>query len=143
LFDGLVHFNLHGLEKLDALRVGGIVIDAGGVDVGDLLVKPPLGGADVLNPAEQFIEVIEWLVGVFEPFVVENEPLDDELDFSSFARWAEKRTSANRRKIRPRTGSEYSDCFNPAPAQIGLPRPRGVFPRLRWRHLSRRGQSTA
>ena len=36
---------------------------------------------------------------------------------SNFARWAEKRTSANRRKIRPRTGSEYSDCLSPAPAQ--------------------------
>jgi len=44
--DGPVHFVLHRLEELDAGRLGGIVINAGGVDVGDLLVKTPLGSAD-------------------------------------------------------------------------------------------------
>ena len=34
--DGPVHFILHGLEELDADRLGGVVINAGGVDVGDL-----------------------------------------------------------------------------------------------------------
>ena len=50
--DRPVHFVLHGLEEPDALRLGGVVINAGGVDVGDLLVEAPLGGADVLNPPE-------------------------------------------------------------------------------------------
>ncbi len=77
--DGPVHLVLHGLEELDAVRLGGVVINAGGVDVGDLLVEPPLGGADVLNPAEQFVEVIEGLVGILEAFVVEDEAFDDEL----------------------------------------------------------------
>jgi hypothetical protein len=53
--DGPVQLVLHGLEKLDALRPGGVVINAGGVNVRDFLVKPPLRGADVLNPAEQFV----------------------------------------------------------------------------------------
>ena len=76
--DGPVHFVLHGLEELDALRLGGVVINAGGVNVGDLLVESPLGGADVLNPAEQFLEIIEGLVGVFQAFVVEDKAFDDE-----------------------------------------------------------------
>ena len=33
--------------------------------------------------------------------------------FSSLARWAAKRTSAKRRKIRPRTGAEYSWDLSP------------------------------
>ena len=33
--------------------------------------------------------------------------------FSSLARWAAKRTSAKRRKMRPRTGAEYSWDFRP------------------------------
>ena len=76
--DGPVHFVLHGLEEFDADRLGRIVIAAGGIDVGDLLVEAPLGGADVLNPPEQLLEIIEGLVGIFQAFVVENEALDDE-----------------------------------------------------------------
>jgi len=77
--DGPVQLVLHRLEEGDALRLSGVVIDAGGVDVGDLLVEPPLGSADVLNPPEQFLEIIEGLVGVLQAFVVEDEALDDEL----------------------------------------------------------------
>jgi len=74
-----VHFVLHGLEEFDARRLSGVVIDAGGVDVSDLLIEPPLGGADVLNPTQQFIEVIERLVGILQPLVVWDEAFDDEL----------------------------------------------------------------
>ncbi len=41
------------------------------------MVEPTLGGADVLNPAQQFIEVIEGVVGVFQAFIIENEAFDD------------------------------------------------------------------
>ena len=75
--DGPVHFVLHGFEKAEAGFGGGIVIDAGGVDVGDLLVEPPLRGADVLDAAEQLLEIVEGLVRVLEPLVVEDETLDD------------------------------------------------------------------
>jgi hypothetical protein len=59
--------------------LGRVVINAGGVDVGDFLVKPPLGGADVLNPPEELLKIVERLVWVFQALVVQNEALDDEL----------------------------------------------------------------
>ena len=82
--DGPVHFVLHGLEELDADRLRRIVVDTGSVDVSDFLVKAPLGGADVLNPPQQLVEIIERLVGIFQAFVVEDETLDDE--FTQFLR---------------------------------------------------------
>ena len=54
------------------------VINAGGVDVGGLLVRPTLGSTDVLNPPEQFLEIIEAPVRILEALVVENEPFHDE-----------------------------------------------------------------
>ena len=63
--NGPVELVLHGGEKGLADLGVGIVINAGGVDVGDLLVEKPLGGADVLNPPEQFLKIIEGLVGFF------------------------------------------------------------------------------
>ena len=77
--DGPVDFVLNGLEEGKAGLVGGIVVDTCRVDVGDFLVKPPLGSADVLDPPCEFFEVIEGLVGVFQAFVVECETFDDEL----------------------------------------------------------------
>lgn len=76
--NGPVHFVLNGLEKLDADRLGGIVINAGGVNIRDLLVKPPLRGANVLNPPEELIKVIEGLIGVFEALVIEDKAFDNE-----------------------------------------------------------------
>ena len=73
-----MHLVLHGLEEFDALRLRGVVVDAGGVDVRDLLIKPPLGSADILNPPEQFIEVVERAVGILQAFVIEDEALHDE-----------------------------------------------------------------
>ncbi len=46
--DRPVHFVLHSLEEPDALRLGGIVLNAGGVNVGDFLARACLkttGGA--------------------------------------------------------------------------------------------------
>jgi len=47
--DGPVQLVLHGLEKVDTDLKGGVIIDAGGINIGDLLVKPPLRGSDVLD----------------------------------------------------------------------------------------------
>jgi hypothetical protein len=44
-----------------------------------LLVKTPLRGANVLDAAGQLFEVIEGLLRVLQPFVVEREALDDVL----------------------------------------------------------------
>jgi hypothetical protein len=43
------------------------------------LVKPSLGSPDVLNPARQFLKVVERLVGVFQALVVEDKAFDDVL----------------------------------------------------------------
>ncbi len=75
--DGTMHLVLHRLEKLQADLLRRVVINAGRVDVRDLLVKPPLGGADVLNPPRQFLEIIKRLVRILQPLVVEYESLDD------------------------------------------------------------------
>jgi len=60
-----VHLILHRFEKLNTLRLGWVVIDAGRVDVCNLLIKAALGCADVLNPPEQLIEVVKGLIGIF------------------------------------------------------------------------------
>lgn len=44
-----VHFVLHGLEELNADLHCWVVIDTGGIDVRDFLIKPALGGADILT----------------------------------------------------------------------------------------------
>ena len=76
--DGPVELVLDGLKERNALRLRGVVINAGGVNVGDLLVEAPLGRADVLNPAEQFLEVVEGLVRVLQALVIEDKAFDDE-----------------------------------------------------------------
>lgn len=72
-----MHLVLHRLEKFDAFGKRRVVIDTGGVDVGDLLAETALGGPDILNPAKQLIEVIERLIGTLQPLVIEHEPFDD------------------------------------------------------------------
>ena len=62
--DRPVHLVLHGLEELNADLRGRVVVDAGGVDVRDLLIEPFFRGADCLDAFQQFIEVIEWLVWI-------------------------------------------------------------------------------
>ena len=55
---GVVELVLDGGEE--TLGGGGIlvVVDAGGVDVGDLLVETALGQADLANLVEQALEVV-------------------------------------------------------------------------------------
>jgi hypothetical protein len=43
----------------------------------DFLVEAPLRCADVLNPPHQLIEIVEGLVGILQPLVVEEEALHD------------------------------------------------------------------
>ena len=67
--NGPVHFVLDGLEKLDADLQGGAVVDAGGVYVGDFLVKAPFRGADILDAAQQLVKVIKWLIRIFQALI--------------------------------------------------------------------------
>ena len=71
---------LHGFEEglgdLGAL----IVVDARGVDVGDLLVEQPLGRADVANAGKQLLKVIlPDSSSRLDALVVEDEAFDEKL----------------------------------------------------------------
>ena len=71
---------LHSLEK--GLRDLGvrIIVDARGIDVGDLLVKQPLGVADVADAGKQFLEVVlSDGSPCLDAFVVEHEAFDQKL----------------------------------------------------------------
>lgn len=70
---------LHGLKKLDALRLRRVVIDAGGVYIGDFLVETSLRGADILNPSQQLFKIVKGLVRIFQPFVIQNKSFNDKL----------------------------------------------------------------
>ena len=72
-----VHLVLHGLEKQQAPLIGGVVINARGVNVRDLLVEPPLRGADVLNPSHQLFEIVEGLIWILQALVIEDKALHD------------------------------------------------------------------
>jgi hypothetical protein len=58
-------------------RSKGLVVDAGRVDVEDLLVEPPLGRADLPDALEQLVEVVAmtWSGRILEPLVVHGEAL--------------------------------------------------------------------
>jgi hypothetical protein len=72
-----MHLVLHGLEKQQAHLLRGVVINARRVNVRDLLVEPPLRGADVLNPPHQLFEIVEGLIWILQPLVIEEEALHD------------------------------------------------------------------
>jgi hypothetical protein len=63
---------LDGRQEPAGLRVVGIVIDAGGIQVGDLLAEVSLGGADRADPLCQRVEGIPR-----EPRRVQDEALQD------------------------------------------------------------------
>ena len=75
--DGPVYLVLHGLEKGKAGFSRRIVVNTGSIDVSNLFVKAALGGADILNPPREFLKVIEGLVRILEPFVVEHKAFDN------------------------------------------------------------------
>jgi len=75
--DGPVHLVLNSFEKEDANLLGGVVIDTRGVNVSDLLVEPPLGSSDILNPAHKLFEIVEGLIGILQTFIVHREALHD------------------------------------------------------------------
>ena len=71
---------LHGGKEGLADRVGRVVVDAGGVDVRDLLVEQPLRGADVADALEQFVEVVSAQRAAFlEALVIQREAFDQQL----------------------------------------------------------------
>ena len=77
---GPVQLVLHRLEKhLGQLRIA-VVVDAGGVDVGDLLVEEPLAGANISYAGQQFIEIVlPQRPSGLDALVVEREPFDQQL----------------------------------------------------------------
>ncbi len=54
--DGEVQFVLNRGEEVAGVPNRGGIVDGRGVDVGDLLVRHPLAGADIPNLFEQFVE---------------------------------------------------------------------------------------
>jgi len=77
--DRVVHLVLHRGEEVAGELHGRVVVDAGRVDVGDLLVEAPFTGPDLLDADEQFVEVPVPALGLLEALVVEHEALDDVL----------------------------------------------------------------
>jgi len=82
-----------GLEELDADVLGGGVINAGGVDIGDSLVAAPFGGADVLNPAEQLVRIVKGMIGILQAFIVKDKAFDNE--FAEFLRGPDAKAGGN------------------------------------------------
>ena len=72
---GPVHLVLHRLEELLRQLGVAVVIDAGRVDVGDLLIEETLAGANVANPRQQFVEIVlpERAPGL-DALIVQREP---------------------------------------------------------------------
>jgi hypothetical protein len=71
---GPVQLVLHGGEEVLAQLVPRVVVDAGGIDVGDLLVEQPLRGPDVADALQQFVEVVSaQRAPGLEALVVEGE----------------------------------------------------------------------
>jgi len=56
--DGVVELVLNGGEEALGGRGVLVVVDAGGVDVGDFLVEATLGQADLTELVEQVLEVV-------------------------------------------------------------------------------------
>ena len=75
--NGPVNLVLNRFKKKKTDFLCGVIVEAGGVDVRDFLVEPPLGGPDILNSAHQLFEIVEGLIRIFQAFVIENESLDD------------------------------------------------------------------
>ena len=71
--DGVVQLVLHGGEEAPGRRGVTVVVDAGGVDVGDLLVEAPLGQADLADLLQQALEVVL----AQEAAVLHARPVDD------------------------------------------------------------------
>ena len=71
-----VHLVLHRGEKALGCFLGGVVVDAGGVNVQHLAPEHFFRRADVADARQQFIEVVA-ATRAFEPLVVEREALDD------------------------------------------------------------------
>ncbi|MPN09462.1 hypothetical protein SDC9_156752 [bioreactor metagenome] len=74
-----MHFVLHCGKKIQTDLSRRVVVDTGCVDVGYLLIKTLLRRANLLNPLQQFVEIIKRLIGILQPLIIQNKPLADEL----------------------------------------------------------------
>ena len=75
--DGVVHLVLHGGEEPLGGRGGRVVVQRGGVDVGDLLVELALGQPDFPDLFQlAFKELIRQVAAVFEAFHIHGPALD-------------------------------------------------------------------
>src|SRR6266540_130144 len=84
---------LYGGEELPADFGVSVVVDAGRVYVGDLLVKQALRSSDVADAGQQFIEVVvtQGATGLY-PVVVQGKPLGEQLGQPARRPLAELRT---------------------------------------------------
>jgi hypothetical protein len=74
---GPVHLVLHNLKELPRHLGVRVIVDARGIDVGDLLIEHSLAGANISNTGEQLIKVgIAESPPSLDAFVVERETLD-------------------------------------------------------------------
>jgi len=54
-----VHFVLNGFEKIDADIQRGVIINTGRINIGNLLIKTPLGSSNILNAPFKFFKIIK------------------------------------------------------------------------------------
>jgi hypothetical protein len=77
--NGPMHLVLNGLEELNADIQGWIIVDTGGVNVGDLLIKPSFRRSDILYAPFELFKIIEWVVRIFQPLIIQQEAFFDKL----------------------------------------------------------------
>jgi hypothetical protein len=93
---GPVHRVLDDLKELPRHVGVGVVVDARGVNVRDLLIEQPLAGTDVSDAGEQFIEIgVAESPPCLDAFVVERETFDQKFRKPSSGPLA-KRSAAGR-----------------------------------------------
>ena len=78
--DGPMQLVLHRGKKLLRHRRVRLIIHRQRINIRELLVKPPLAGADFPDALQQLVEIIlaERLFAPLQPLVVHHETLDDE-----------------------------------------------------------------
>jgi len=76
---GPVHFVLHCLEKELGQLGAGVVVDAGGVKIRDLLIEQALARPNVADAREQFVEIVgPDGAACLDAFIVQREPFDQQ-----------------------------------------------------------------
>ena len=70
---------LNSLEKGNTFLGGGIVVNTGGVNIGNFLIKTAFRGSDVLDATEEFFKIIKGMVRVLQAFVIKHKAFNNEL----------------------------------------------------------------